>query len=252
MASNLAAFGLSERLHCSLGLRKAASGSATVETAAQNLCEYFFDELVDQAGNPACALVRVYITQPFAELPTDLQEFARATAAETRISGTTRCLTLLGTAGVEAQWNSRRASQGHKAIPLVSTEMVEKAPMISQLIKAFGLKVSDVVGESGSIVRDLGGKTYGVFYVPDAASSPYIPMRDEFVRPYTIRSVVGAGGALATGEMFALVVFARVHVTPEAAERFRALALDMKAVLLRYSVDEIFETRGVTAENAPG
>jgi hypothetical protein len=252
MASNLAAFGLPERLHCSLGVRRTASGSATVEAAAQNICEFFFGELVDPAGNPACALVRFYITQPFAGLPAELQESARAAAAETRIGGATRCLTLLGTAGVEERWNSRLSSRDHKAIPLVSTEMVEKAPMISQLIKAFGLNVSDVVGESGSIVRDLGGKTYGVFYVPDAGSSPYIPMRDEFVRPYSIKSVVGGGGALATGEMFALVVFARVHVTAEAAERFRALALDVKAALLRFSADEIFEPRTVEVGRTTG
>ena len=251
MPSNLAAFGLPERLRCSLGVRRAAGGSATAEVAAQNLCEFFFDELVDPAGNPACALVRLYITQPFAGLPADLREFAEA-AAGVRIGGATRCLTLLGTAGVEEKWNSRFSSQGHKAIPLVSTEMVEKAPMISQLIKAFGLNVSDVVGESGSIVRDLGGKTYGVFYVPDAGSSPYIPMRDEFVRPHSIKSVVGAGGALATGEMFALVLFARVHVTPEAAERFRALALDVKAALLRFSADDIFDPRTIAAGEIPG
>ena len=252
MASNLAAFGLSERLHCSLGLRKAAKGTATVEAAAQKLCEFFFSELVDPAGEPACALVRFYITQPFAVLPADLREFAGAAATGGHIGGATRCLTLLGTAGLEDEWGSRFSSRGHKAIPLVSTEMVEKAPMISQLIKAFGLKVSDVVGESGSIVRDLGGKTYGVFYVPDAGTSPYIPMRDEFVHPYSIKSVVGAGGALASGEMFALVLFARVHVTQEAAERFRALALDVKAALLRFSPHHVFDAGAVAEGKTAG
>src|SRR5688500_18235047 len=117
--SNLAAFGLPERLRCSLGVRKAAGGSPTVEAAAQKLCEFFFEELVGPAGERACALVRFYMTQPFSALPGDLQEFATAAASVSRIGGEKRCLTLLGTAGVEQEWNSRSSSRGHKAIPLV-------------------------------------------------------------------------------------------------------------------------------------
>lgn len=241
MPSNLSSFGLHERLKTSLELRKAVDGAQSVEAAARCVCEFFYDDLVDSDGERACALVRFYITQPFARLSEGLQEFALAAAGQQRIGGETRCLTLLGTAGVEPEWNSRFSSKGHQAIPLLSAEMVAKAPMIAQLIKAFGLNVKDVVGDSGSIVSELGGKTYGVFYVADAMSSPYIPALDEFVKPYSIRSVVGFGGALASGEMFAIVLFARTHVTAESAERFRAVALDVKASLLRFSADEIFE-----------
>lgn len=230
-----------ERLRCSLGLAKAAEGTRSVEDAARRFCEFFHDELVDAAGDHACALVRFYITQPYSRLPADLQEFARSAAGAERIGGDTRCLTLLGTSGAEPAWQSRFTSKSHRVIPLMSAEMVEKAPMISRLISAFGLDVRDVVGDSGSIVRDLGGKTYGVFYVPEAKGSPYIPAQAEFVEPYGIKSVIGAGAALASGELFAIVLFTRVHVQRQSADRFRALALDAKAGLLRFSDRQIFE-----------
>lgn len=238
--SNLAKFGLPERLRCSLGLRQAAQGARSLEEAAQSFCRYYYENLVDDDGNRACALVRCYVTHPFALLPSELQQFARA-AADAPFAPDTRCLTLLGSAGVEPEWNSRRDSRDHQAIPLVSTEMVENAPMIAQLIRAFGLNVSDVAGSGRSIVRDLGGKTYGVFYVPDARGSSYIPAQEDFIERYAIASVVGSGGALASGELFAIVLFSRVAVSPTAAERFRALALDAKAALLRFSADEVFD-----------
>ena len=238
--TNLATFGLPERLRCSRGIARAAEGASSAEGAARAICEFFGTELVDPSGRPACALIRLYVTQPFGSLDAELQEFAKAVAGGQSVRADTRCLTLLATVGAEPQWNSRSASQGHKAIPLLSTEMVEKAPMISQLIKAFGLEVKDVVGES-SVVRDLGGKTYGVFFVPDATSSPYIPAQDEFVKPYSIRSVVGCGGSVADGEMFALVLFTRVQMKAESAERFRALALDVKAALRAFEADRVFD-----------
>jgi hypothetical protein len=240
MTSNLANFGLPERLRCSLGLRRVAQGAASLEDAAQRFCRYYYDELVDEDGSRACALVRCYVTHPFGRLPSELQEFARA-AAGAPFARDTRCLTLVGTAGLEPEWNSRRGSRDHQAIPLVSTEMVENAPMIAQLIRAFGLNVSDVAGSGRSIVKDLGGKTYGVFYVPEALDSSYIPAQKDFIERYAVRSVVGSGGALASGELFAIVLFSRVAISPDAAERFRALALDAKAALLRYSADDVFD-----------
>lgn len=240
MTSNLEAFGLPERLRCSLGLRRVAEGAGSLEDAAQRFCNYYYDHLVDGDGNRACALVRCYVTHPFGLLPGELQQFARA-AAGAPVARDTRCLTLAGTAGLEPEWNSRTNSRDHQTIPLVSPEMVENAPMIAQLIRAFGLNVSDVTGGGRSIVNDLDGKSYGVFYVPEARGSSYIPAQEEFIERYAIRSVVGSGGALASGELFAIVLFSRVVISPDAAERFRALALDAKAALLRYSTDEVFD-----------
>ena len=75
------------------------------------------------------------------------------------------------------------------------------------------------------------GKMYCVFFVPDAEGSPFIPAQEEFVQPCGIRSVLGWGGVLHRGELFAVILFTRVMVPEQSAERFRYVALDVKAAL---------------------
>ena len=153
---------------------------------------------------------------------------------------TMRCLTLMATVGQAAAWNSTVLSRGHRAIPLPSPEMVEKAPMISQLIKELGLELSSVLQPSPEIVRELAGKRHGVFYVEDALGSPYIPAQEEFVRRFGISSVVGFGGILPSGDFFAVILFSTVRVTPDSADRFKSLALDVKAGFSRFPEANVF------------
>ena len=228
-------------LRCSLGLRHAIRTAPTVEAAAQECCRYLYTELVTDTGDPACALVRCYKTHRYHDLDFDLQAVARRSMDPgTPPALSLRCLTLMGTTGVEKAWNDRRSSAGHQAIPLPTAAVVERAPMVAQLIRALGLDIATAIAPSSEIVRDLSGKTYGVFHVPEAKGSPYIPAQD-FVDRYGIRSVVGFGGVLPSGDLFAVILFARVPVTAASADRFRTLALDVKSCLVRYSPSEVFE-----------
>ena len=86
----------------------------------------------------------------------------------------------------------------------------------------------------------MSGKTYGVFHVRDANGSPYIPAQD-FVTQYGIQSVVGFGGSLPDGDLFATLLFCRVTVDAAAADRFRTVALDLKSRFFSFQPDEIFE-----------
>jgi hypothetical protein len=162
-----------------------------------------------------------------------------------------KCLTLMATVGESPSWNSRYLSRGHRAIPLPSPEIVEKAPMIAQLIKELGLELNQVVQPSPDIVRELAGKRHGVFHVEDARGSPYIPAQEEFVARFSIRSVLGFGGLLAAGDLFAVILFATVHVTPAAADRFRTLALDVKSAFSKFNDKTVFnQTRPSTGADA--
>jgi hypothetical protein len=78
-----------------------------------------------------------------------------------------------------------------------------------------------------------------VFHVEDALGSPYIPAQ-EFVTSFGIKSVLGFGGILGTGDLFAVILFATVHVPASAADRFRTLALDVKGAFSRYNDNSIF------------
>jgi hypothetical protein len=247
MPSDLTKFGLSEMLRCSTELRRATRDAPTMEEAAQRVCRVLYDELITPDASRACVLVRCYKTHPYTNLEPELQSFAkRVLRGQTPAAGV-RCLTLLGTVGDEPRWNSRHTSAEHQAIPLPSVDIVEKAPMIAQLIRQFGLDLTDVVRPTSDLVRSLAGKTYGVFHVAEAPGSPYIPAQKDFVLKLGIRSVVGFGGSLPSGDLFAVILFARVPVSSETADRFRNLALDVKSGFFPYKEGEIFNREAAAA-----
>jgi hypothetical protein len=234
---NLGAFDLPAMLRCSQGLRRAAQGAPSMEAAATAVCRYLYDELGDGKGGRGCVMIRFYKTHPYGALTPELQRFAKRVFGTMAISPpepAKKCLTLLATVGDEPAWNDRRSSEGHQAIPLPSPSVAARAPMIAQLIREFGMELSDAVRPADDVVRALGGKSYGVFHVEDAEGSPHIPAQAGFVDRRGIRSVVGFGGLLPTGDLFGVILFSRVHVTVDAAEHFRSLALDLKRGLIPY------------------
>jgi hypothetical protein len=233
-------FSLGDMLRLGLALRPATDGKGTMEEAANALCRLLYEELVDGNGHRACALVRFYKTHSFGELPRGLQTFASKSLAPVSPRDDMNCLTLLATVGDEPAWNSRHRSRGHQAIPLASPEVVEGAPMIAQLIKQFGMDVREVVRSGDRVVRDLKGRNYGVFYVPKAPGSPYIPAQTEFVLRYGIQSVLGFGGTLVSGDLFALILFSKTPIQEGATEQFRRLAADVRVILGKYKSESVF------------
>ena len=240
MTYDLTKFDLGDMLSCSLRLREATSGAPTLEVSAQRVCRFLYDELVGPDSGRACALVRCYKTNAYSSLDEDLQAFAREALGAEKPRPTMKVLTLMATVGQTASWNSRHLSRGHRAIPLPSPEIVEKAPMISQLIKELGLELTQVLQPTADIVKELAGKRHGVFHVENAPGSPYIPAQQEFVARFGIRSVLGFGGMLPSGELFAVILFATVHVPPQAADRFKTLALDVKGAFSKFNEKTVF------------
>jgi hypothetical protein len=228
----LAHFGFNDLMECRAQLRSMIGVDyPTQEVAAQGVVRYFYENLLDDEGQPACALVRLFKTNLFDALPDELKAFARKIAPDADKIRELRCLVLMATAGRLPAWNSRHESTGHKAIPLVSEQMVEQAPMIAQLVRQFGLKLSTVVRPEASLLLDADGSTFNVFHVPEAIDSPYIPSQD-FVRKHGVRSVLGTGGMGANGDMFALILFSRVPVSVEVADHFKVVGLNLRMALL--------------------
>ncbi len=240
MPYDLTKFGLGDMLRCSPRLRDAATGAPTFELAAQRTCRFLYDELQGADGERQCGLVRCYKTVGFGSLDPELQNFVRTVMGFQQPGAAMKCLTLMATVGQTAAWNSRHNSRGHRAIPLPSPEIVEKAPMIAQLIREFGLEISSVIQPTPDVVRELAGKRHGVFHVENALGSPFIPAQEGFVVRYGIRSVLGFGGLLINGDLFAVILFTNVQVPSTSADRFRTLALDAKSGLSRYNDANMF------------
>ena len=200
----------------------------TMEDAARRVADFLWTELGSEI-----ALVRVYKTHPYGQLPPDLQDFA-AHLSSGPPAADVRCLTLLGTRGLEPAWNDRRDSEGHKAIPLPSVEFVERLPMVAGLVQQLGLDIEDVVRPEKGRVVALAQRTYDVFHVPEAAGSAHLPAQD-FVEAHGVRSALGFGGVLYTGDFFAVVVFARVPIAPGTADTLRILSLATRVALMPFS-----------------
>ena len=104
--------------------------------------------------------------------------------------------------------------------------------MISQLIKQLGIDVGTILKPDPALVLELEQKTYNVFFVQEAAGSPFIPAQENFVIPYKVRSVLGFGGLLPSGDLYAVLLFARVSISRDSADIFRNAAMNLKVALL--------------------
>jgi hypothetical protein len=215
----------------------AAGRSTTMEECAREIVRFLYEQTMDEAGQRASALVRCFKTQSFSELPRDLQ--AVVTERDS-VGAATKCLTLLATAGDEPAWNSRQQSAAHKVIPLPSRRIAARSPMIAQLIHQFGLDINDVVNPRPDVLLNLHERAYNVFYVNNALGSPHIPAQQQFVVPYGIRSVIGFGGLLASGDLFAIIMFLKVEIPREKAELFQLLAVSVKTAFTHFAWGDPF------------
>ena len=225
-------FSLRDMTDCSSCLRKLGDGAETMEAVAEKTVRYLYENFDDGQGGRACALVRLFKTHRLDELDCELREFALAQLGGYPSAPEMKCLVLLGTAGVEPQWNHRDRSAGHRAIPLPSPDFVRTFPMISMLFSQFGIEVHELLKPEPSLIMDMAQTSFNVFYVPEAIGSPYVPAQSEFVVPFAIQSVLGFGSVLPRGDLFAVILFSRMHIPRETIELIKPLALSVKVALL--------------------
>jgi hypothetical protein len=238
---DLTRFSLADMTRCGIELRKLGGDASGMAEVGERIVRHLYEHLrTPDLSEPACALVRVFVTLPFSGLDAEQREFAEGLLAGAPPSSGMKCLVLLATAGQEAAWNSRRASVGHKALPLPSAESVARSPMIAQLIRQLGIEIGTLLAADAKLVIDADQHTFNVFYVAEAPGSPYIPAQKEFVIPYGVRSVLGFGGLLPNGELFATILFARVAIPREVADLFRTLALNVKVAMLPFTARRVF------------
>lgn len=237
-------FTVGAMLRAGIAIRRTARGADSLEGAADVITRYLYEHCVTPDGERSCALVRFYKTHRYDALEPALQRFAATQLGDVPPSRDMRCLTLLATAGDEPQWNSRHESKEHQAIPLPSAERVRAAPMIMKLIEELGVDIESLVSTAEPRARGGEARTYDVFHVEQAAGSPFIPAQAEFVERYHIASVVGFGGLLRSGELFALILFSRDVIPPRCAARFRTIALDVRSSLFAFDESRTWREDG--------
>ena len=236
---DLADLGLVDAVACAAAVRAGSAGSSSMEAAAaatvRSLRQLFLDP---QTGESQLVLARMFTTERLADLPADLQQVATEALAGDA-SPDLRCLTLLGSDGDLAQWQDRRTSTGHRAIPLPSADAVRTAPMIAALVTELGLDLESVV--SGATNDQA---HFGVFLVENAPGSRRVPDQ-QFIRDHGIASVIGFGAQLPSGQVFAVVLFSRVPVGRDTADLFRIIAVSTQLAMLEFADAPLFEGQQV-------
>jgi hypothetical protein len=212
-------------------IRDVAAACHTMAHAAQEITNHLREVLVGDAGDPACALVRLYTTARGRAVPENLATRARASGD----APPGPSLLLMGTSGTRPEWNDRRLSVSHAIIPLDRADVLaDRAPMIAGLLGELGVDVDtflDLTEGDASLIQH---QEYGIFHVERAEGSRLIPAQD-FVADHRIRSVVGCGGGLPSGEVFVLVLFTLVDIEAATAALFRTLAFGAKAALVPFT-----------------
>lgn len=245
---DLSQFTLDDVGPCAEQIRSLVRDIPSIEEGTRRIVRYLYSDLREgPEGRPACPLVRLYKTHRYGDLPQDLQAYAAALVGQP-LDPEVRCLTLLATAGDREEWNERTRSLGHQAIPLPSPEMVTRLPMVMQLITQLGLDVDTVLAPHPDQLARLAQRVYDVFHVEEAVGSPHIPAQDDFVVPNRIRSAVGFGGMIYTGDFYAVVLFSRVPIARRTAEAIKLLSLSVRVGLLpRFRVPLFDPPPSVTA-----
>lgn len=212
-----------------------------LEELANLMVCYFYNNLIEkQTGEKSCVLVRFFMTYPYPRLDPELHQLANEILNGQPVRQRMKCLILLATVGIRPEWNSIKLSKEHRVIPLVSKHVVEQIPMISQMIYQLGIDISNVLDPTPDFITGLGSKLFNVFYVPNAPGSPYIPVQDKFVVPYEIKSVLGLGSILPTGNLLSLIIFSKTKIPHETANMFKNIALSVRMAVLPFVTEKIF------------
>ncbi len=195
-------------------IRQGITGAKSFEEVAQHYTTTLYKEL-----DESIALIRLFATVPYGQLPLHNKNFVSNLAESKGISQSihdqTLVLSLLGTSGEEPAWNDRRNSQGHVGVPLVSAAFIEAIPMMSRLLKQLGLGLDWIDRGDTDVVKHTMGSMSGVFFVPDATSEVdhhgrKIIAAQDFVTKYRIKTVFGwGGGYLGSSIFYVTIIFLR-------------------------------------------
>ncbi|MDQ1271976.1 MAG: hypothetical protein QG591_606 [Planctomycetota bacterium] len=230
---DLTNFTIQDMTQCGDALEHLGYKAKDIEALADSVVRYFYDHLIDRrTGEKSSALVRFFMTYPYESLDEELRQLARNMPGGQLLTNATSCLVLLASVGVQPEWNSKKLSKGHRVIPLVDKQTVDRHPMIAQLVYQLGIDIDNVLHPRPTLEIELESKIFNVFHVPDALGSRHIPTQDEFVIPFGIKSALGFGSMLPTGNLFTVVLFSKTRVLRNTAEMFKYLALNTRMAVL--------------------
>jgi len=192
---------------------------SSFEEAASRCAKAMYDEFVDDKGNPAFILLRIFRVFDRDYLPAELQDLLK--------SDTTSCMALIGTYGREPAWRDRRKSRGHQVLSMGQ----DRAPMVAAALNQLRLHEVQV---SPAIHLESSSMFTSYFLVENALGSAAVPSQTEFVQPYHVASVIGLGSSFTSKSAFILLGFSTVPISRDIAEHLTGLTPFVGTILATY------------------
>ena len=254
---DLANFSDADVTTCGDAMRSAAAGASSMEEASYRMVRVLYENILDPAtGETTTALVRFYKTHPYDQLDAELQQFARDFLGSEPPADGLHCLTLLGTAGDIPEANDRAYSKIHQALPLAGAELVSGIPMLGPLVNRLGIDLDAVMRPDPLLA---GKTTLNAFYAPETVGSPEMAVQNvsvprrhaeifedmakyagEFAAQYDLKSFLGFGDLLSSGELFFILVFTKVTVPRSVAETLKGMAGYVKDAVEPFVGNKVF------------
>jgi len=239
---DLTKFSLKDMSEVGDALQQLELKAKNIDELSDMMVRYFFDNLGDtQTGEKSSVLVRFFMTYPYSSLDAELQQTADNMLGGKPEDQDMKCLKLLGTAGVQPEWNSTIESKGHRIIPLQNEEKVKKIfYMIYEFIDQMGMDISNVLYPDTKLSSELEERIFNVYHVPEALGNPHIPAQKDFIIPFGVKSLMGFGGMLPTGNLFIMLIFSKTKIPRKTANLFKNTALHIRMAALPFINEKIF------------
>lgn len=210
-------------------LNQSRSSYTSFEDAAQYITRNLYENLTDDSGQPAFALIRIYRLTTYNELSESLKSEVNPEQK--------RWLTLMGTYGHESAWRDRWQSQGHKAVEIGTNQSLMMQAALSQLEPSLNMKIDPVMGNQALL--EATGFTR-IFHVENAVDSPFFPAQAGFIKPYGIQSGIGVGNGFLSGSLYTMFAFSTVRLNAAQATAFSKLSVYIGTILAIYDARRIW------------
>ena len=216
---------------------------SSFEEVAQELMRVLYSSFVTEGGRSPFVLARFFKSCAYSELPDDIRNYIHNKESQGNSISDNKYLTLLGSFGELDNWKSRNLSENYKAFPMHDKHMLDRFPMLSAAFEEIGLDLSHLRQTDKSILIKDKHRQYGVFCVENADGSKLIPKQEEFVRPYSVKSVFGFGGIYSTSNVYAVLIFSRERLSRKDAQLFLSLNPAIKQITLVHEImGDIFKS----------
>ena len=235
MQINFNRLSIAEIIKLSKHIKEKCINFSSFEEVAQELMGALYSSFVTEDGRSPFVLVRLFKSCAYDELPDDIRNYIHNKESQGNLISNNKYLTLLGSFGELDNWKNRNLSENYKAFSL-NEDMLDKTPMLSAAFEEIGLTLSHLKQTDKSILIKDKHRQYGVFCVENADGSKLIPKQEEFVRPYSVRSVFGFGGIYSTSNVYAVLVFSRERLSRKDAQLFLSLNPAIKQITLAHEV----------------